>query len=210
MEVLGLLLLVADGAASILPITMVRIGLRNATMRSARQTLCGERRFISEGSMKNMTVPILFAIGTALFWGMYGPTIGNAQAPRIDGAPAWSPFKPYVFIGIAYLVIAILGGLLVMKLKGDSFSYSGDHFAPAKWGFLAGCLGALGALCLTSAMMFSKGNAALVMPIVFGGAVSVTGIYKATTAHEAISPMLWVGMALVAAGVVVVARFTPH
>ena len=160
---------------------------------------------------KPMLVPILFAIGTALFWGLYGPTIGNART-RVPPPEGWSPFKPYVFIGIAYLVLAIAGGLIAMKFKGDTFSYSGEHFTPAKWGFLAGCLGAFGALCLTTAMMISKGNALLVMPIVFGGAVSVTALFSTYRLRDqvAISPMLWVGMCLVVVGVVIVARNTPH
>jgi drug/metabolite transporter (DMT)-like permease len=162
--------------------------------------------------MNKMLIPILFALGTAIFWGCYGPTIGNAQAPRVDGRLLWSPFKPYVFIGVAYLVIAIAGGLLMMKIKGDSFSYSGTHFAAAKWGFLAGMLGAFGALCLTSAMMLSKGNALLVMPIVFGGAVSITALVSAwmLRGHTTINPILWVGMLLVVVGVVIVAKNTPH
>ena len=158
-----------------------------------------------------MLVPIIFALGTAAFWGLYGPTIGNAQT-RVPPPDGWSPFKPYVFIGIAYLVLAIIGGLIAMKLKGDTFSYSGTHFATAKWGFLAGCLGAAGALCLTTAMMTSKGNALLVMPIVFGGAVSVTALVSTMRlrGHVAINPMLWTGMVLVVVGVVIVARYTPH
>lgn len=167
--------------------------------------------------MSKMLIPILFALGTALFWGCYGPTIGNAQAPRVDGRPlappdGWTPFKPYVFIGIAYLVFAIAGGLLMMKLKGDSFSYTGVHFATAKWGFLAGTLGALGAFCLTTAMMTSRGNALLVMPIVFGGAVSVTAFVSVLRLHDrsAVSPLLWAGMALTVVGIVTVAMNTPH
>ncbi|MEZ6088310.1 MAG: hypothetical protein R3C05_09855 [Pirellulaceae bacterium] len=162
-------------------------------------------------------LPILFALCTAMCWGMYGPTIGNAQTPRVNGKPltppeGWTPFKPYVFIGIAYLVIAIAGGLVMMRVKGDSFNYTGAHYVPAKWGFLAGTLGALGALFLTSAMMVSRGNALLVMPIVFGGAVSVTAAYSTWRlwgqAH--ISPALWGGMVLVVVGVVIVAMNTPH
>ncbi len=157
-------------------------------------------------------VPILFALGTAIFWGCYGPTIGNAQSPRINGIALWTPFKPYVFIGIAYLVIAIAGGLIMMKFQGDSFSFSGKYFPTAKWGFLAGCLGAFGALCLTTAMMTSKGNAMLVMPIVFGGAVSVTAIVSVLRLHsyQTVSPLLWVGMALTVIGIVIVASNTPH
>lgn len=165
--------------------------------------------------MSKMMIPILFAIGTAIFWGCYGPTIGNAQTPRVDGRPllppeGWTPFKPYVFIGIAYLVIAIAGGLVMMKVKGDSFSFSGAHFATAKWGFLAGTLGAAGALCLTTAMMTSRGNALLVMPIVFGGAVTVTALVSVFRLHESVSPLLWVGMLLTVMGVVIVAKNTPH
>lgn len=167
--------------------------------------------------MNKMLIPILFAVGTAIFWGCYGPTIGNAQTPRVDGKPllppeGWTPFKPYVFIGIAYLVIAIAGGLVMMKVKGDSFTYSGPHFATAKWGFLAGTLGAAGALCLTTAMMTSRGNALLVMPIVFGGAVSVTALVSVLRLHagSSVSPMLWVGMLITVIGVVMVAMNTPH
>ncbi len=174
--------------------------------------------------MNKMLIPILFAVGTAIFWGCYGPTIGNAQSPRVDGRPllppdGWTPFKPYVFIGIAYLVIAIAGGLAMMKIQGDSFNYSGpagdsgrSHFEPAKWGFLAGCLGAAGALCLTTAMMTSRGNALLVMPIVFGGAVSVTAIVALLQERGqlTIHPMLWVGMAMTVMGIVIVVRNTPH
>jgi hypothetical protein len=168
--------------------------------------------------MNKMLIPILFAIGTALFWGCYGPTIGNAQAPRLDGRPmsplqgGWTPFKPYVFIGIAYLVIAVVGGLVMMKVKGDSFSFTGTQFPTMKWGFLAGTLGAAGALCLTSAMMYSKGNALLVMPIVFGGAVSVTAIVSVIRLQDfsSVSPLLWVGILVTVAGVVTVAKNTPH
>jgi hypothetical protein len=168
--------------------------------------------------MNKMLIPILFALATAVFWGCYGPAIGNAQSPRgVDGRPllppeGWSPFKPNVFIGVAYFVIAIVGGITMMKIKGDSFSYSGVHFVTAKWGFLAGSLGAMGALCLTSAMMTSRGNALLVMPIVFGGAVTVTAIVSLIRmhAHVTVSPLLFVGMLLTVAGVVMVAKNTPH
>lgn len=162
--------------------------------------------------MKGLLIPILFALGTALCWGMYGPALSHARSEAKP--PEWSPFKPYVFIGVAYLVIAIVGGLIAMKIKGDTFSYSGTHSAARNWGFIAGCLGAAGAICLTSAVMISKGNTALVMPIVFGGAVTVNGLFQYSKFRNnpdlQISPLLWVGMLLVAFGVILIAMKTPH
>ncbi len=165
-----------------------------------------------ESFMNKMLIPIIFALLTAFFWGCYGPLIGNAAAPVVDGAKLWSPYKPYVFVGVAYLIIAVLGGLVMMAVKGDTFDFSGAQFPTLKWGILAGAFGAIGALFLTSAMMTSKGNAALVMPIVFGGAVSVSAIIGVVRLHggATISPMLWVGLLMTAIGIVVTARNTPH
>ncbi len=159
------------------------------------------------------TLPIIFAIGTAVCWGMYGPTVANA---RDTEKPArWSPFKPYVFIGVAYLVIACGGGALGMQVKGDNYSFfGGEESAATTWGFLAGTLGALGALSLTSAMLSFEGKPKpeLVMPIVFGGAVSITALVSVLQSKSLSSanPLLWVGMLLVVVGVVMVASFTPH
>ena len=42
--------------------------------------------------MKN---PVLFALLTALCWGLYGPVLGQARSALA------SPFKPYLAIGVA-------------------------------------------------------------------------------------------------------------
>jgi len=155
-------------------------------------------------------LPIAFALGTALCWGLYGPTIGNARSPE----KLWSPFKPYVGIGLAYIVWAFIGGLIMMYVKKDSFSFFGEQSAAMTWGFLAGTLGALGALSLTSAMLSFDGppKPQLVMPIVFGGAVTITAI-ASVIQHRASTnapPMLWVGMVIVVIGILLVAYNTPH
>jgi drug/metabolite transporter (DMT)-like permease len=192
--------------------------VRFFTMLSLRRSQIGfsdlrsaspQDRFTMTQPKTPMLVPILFALGTAMFWGLYGPTIGNAQV-KLPPPEGWSPFKPYVFIGVAYLLIAIAGGLIAMKIKGDTFTYAGDHFRTVKWGFLAGCLGAGGALCLTTAMMISKGNATLVMPIVFGGAISVAAITSAIKSHVQLSPWVWVGISMCVVGAVIIARNQPH
>ncbi len=152
---------------------------------------------------------IVCALIVALCWGLYGPTLTNARSP----AREWGPFKPYLFIGVAYLVIAIIGGAIMMKFVwNDNFDYSGKYFPSMQWGFLAGCLGAFGALALTFALTKAGGKPAYVMPIVFGGAVTVNAIaaYLSLHAGEAVNPLMWVGMALVALGICLTAGFTPH
>ncbi len=151
-------------------------------------------------------LPFVFALGTALCWGLYGPTLGTARLADVDH----SPFKPYVGIGIAYLVIAIVGGLVGMWYKGDSFVFTGGGTV---WGIAAGTLGALGALSLTLCMF--SGGARIphaVMPVVFGGAVTIAALYPLLTSggHLRASPMLWVGIIGMAICIVIVAANTPH
>ena len=152
-------------------------------------------------------LPILFALGTALCWGLYGPVLQNARSNAKP--PEWSPFKPYVFIGVAYVVWAIVGGIMGMKARGDSYNFFGAERPAMIWGFLAGTLGALGALSLTNAML-SGGKPLFVMPIVFGGAVSMTAVVSTVRLKESVSPVLWVGMTLVVVGIILVAGNTPH
>lgn len=165
--------------------------------------------------MSERSLAILFAVLTAFFWGVYGPALGNARSSAKP--PEWSAFKPYLFIGVAYFVWACLGGAAaIAKFDKGNFSFSGIYYPAMKWGFLAGSLGAFGALTLTFAVM-NAGRAGsgpgLVMPIVFGGAVTVTAItqylmFKSKGAH--FDPKMGVGMALIAVGIVLVAKFTPH
>ena len=96
---------------------------------------------------------IVCAVLVALCWGLYGPAVSNGRAPNRE----WGPFKPYVFIGLAYTVIAVFGSILMMKtVFTDNLNYTGEYWPAAKWGFLAGALGAVGALFLTFAFDQSR------------------------------------------------------
>ncbi len=161
--------------------------------------------------MKHLIFPVCCALFVALCWGLYGPTLTNARS--MDKPPLWGPFKPYVFIGVAYLVIAIIGGGIMMKVAfNDNFDFTGPYLPSMKWGFLAGCLGAFGALGLTFALTKAGGKPAYVMPIVFGGAVTVNAIfaYFNLSKDDHVNPILWLGMGLVVIGVCITAGFTPH
>lgn len=151
-------------------------------------------------------LPFIFAALTAFCWGLYGPTLAKARTAD----PDLSPFKPYVAIGVAYLLIAIVGGVVGMWIKGDNFEFTG---LGARWGMIAGTLGALGALTLTLSMF--TGGARIphsVMPIVFGGAVTVSALYTIYSSGGKMhsTPMLWVGIAVMLVAVVIITRNTPH
>jgi hypothetical protein len=164
-----------------------------------------------EDTMKfeDLMWPVIFASLTALFWGMYGPAIGFARS-----AEGGNAFKPYLMIGVAYLIWAIIGGAAGMAYTKAPFSFSDSGVT---WGFIGGSLGAFGALTLTLAMFSFPGKPRpeLVMPIVFGGAVTVNAITNIVLSRQqadahAPSLNLWLGMIVVAVGIVLVAYNTPH
>ena len=81
------------------------------------------------------------------------------------------------------------------------------------WGFAAGSLGAWGALTLTLAMFTGgTGMPHVVMPIVFGGAVTVSALVSvwSSKGHTTTSPWLWVGIIGIGVCIVLVAANTPH
>ena len=152
-----------------------------------------------------MKLPIFFAVLTAIFWGLYGPMLAQARI-----AASGSPWKPYVAIGVAYLVWTLLAGVPGMRMRGDDFSFAGTA---GVLGFVAGTLGAWGALSLTFAMFTGGAKMPhIVMPIVFGGAVTVTALTAVFTAKDShgVSPLLWVGIVGIFVCILLVAANTPH
>ncbi len=144
---------------------------------------------------------LFFAIATAIFWGLYGPALGKARTP------GETPFKPYVFIGLAYLIWGLIGGIAAVKLSGESLSFKPESI---RWGFIAGTLGAFGALTLTMAMFQAK-DARLVMPVVFGGATAISAITAAILAKQShVPPLQILGFALVIVGIVLIQRTAIH
>lgn len=148
-------------------------------------------------------LPVIFALCTGLFWGTYGSAVAQARNYEQN-----SPFKPYVMIGVAYLVWGILGGLIGMRSKGDTFSFTALGTA---WGLVAGSLGAWGALSLTLAMYSGGGKTPhIVMAIIFGSAVTVSAIVSLIMTGVRPDPRLYVGIVGIAVSIATVAYYTPH
>jgi len=145
---------------------------------------------------------MLAAIGmTALCWGIYGPVL------HIGREDMHSPLRPFVCVGIAYFVIAVVVPL-VLLLRGEKGAWTAKGIT---WSLVAGAAGALGALGVILALHFG-GKPIYVMPLVFGGAPVVNTLLTATMnrAFDQLKAPFLAGLLLVITGAVTVLVFKPQ
>jgi len=145
---------------------------------------------------------ILFALGAALSWGMYGPSIHEGQL-RLG-----SPFRALLCVGLAYVAVGIIVPTVALMSQGElTRGWTSGGFGAAA---LGGVFGACGAIFVIYAFR-SGGVPTYVMPLVFGIAPLVN-VIASMTLHPprvAPNPLLWVGMLLVAVGAAMVLYFKP-
>jgi len=152
--------------------------------------------------MKGMLSVLLSIALTAVCWGVYGPVLHIGQQGM--GGSRWLPF---ICVGMAYFVIAVVVPVLVLKAKGEVGHWSTPG---TLWSLAAGAAGAIGALGIILALS-SRGNPIYVMPLVFGGAPVVNTFLTMFMARsfKAAGPMFFAGLILVVAGAVTVLLFKP-
>jgi hypothetical protein len=157
----------------------------------------------------------MFALCTAFFWGTYGPLLLKGHTLMGSGR-----LRPFICVGISYLIIAIVGPILVMHLtgmeKGDGvLSGWGKGWGGIIWSLAGGAAGAFGAFALIMALNYGGASSTTyVMPLVFGCAPvvsTITSIYMARLAGKTveISPFFAAGLILVAAGAITILIFAP-
>lgn len=113
---------------------------------------------------------LLFAFGTVCCWGLYGIFLHAGQLGMAD--PQNGRYKAFLFVGLAYLVTAVLGSLVILWLNGA------DWVFPSKgvWlSLVAGIVGAVGAFFVLLAFG-AKGTPTVVMSIIFAGAPIVNAV----------------------------------
>jgi len=145
---------------------------------------------------------IVFALGAALSWGLYGPALHNGQVQLGN-----NPMRALLCVGVAYFLIGVLVPLVSLSTQGGlhGFTMKGSLAAT-----LGGALGAAGAVCIIFAFI-NKGSPAYVMPLVFAGAPLVNVLFTMwqhppkTTPN----PLLYVGFLLAATGAGLVLYFKP-
>ena len=143
----------------------------------------------------------LFALGAALSWGVYGPSLHKGQVQL------GNPLKALLCVGFAYFLIGVLVPVFALSSQGGLKGFSSGG---TLWAGIGGALGALGAVCIIWAFK-SGGLPVYVMPLVFGGApiVNVLLSMVLNPPKTSINPMLYLGFALASAGAAMVLYFRP-
>ena len=156
-----------------------------------------------------------FALFTALFWGTYGPLLQKGHHFMGSGR-----LRPFICVGIAYLLVAIIGPIIVMHVTGMEMEtpkgkglQHGWTTSGVIWSIIAGGVGALGAFTLIMAINYGGPPSTIyVMPIVFGCAPVVstfTSMYFNKSLSQ-ISPFFAAGLILVAAGAITILVTAPR
>jgi hypothetical protein len=144
---------------------------------------------------------IIFALGAALSWGLYGPSLHNGQT--LLG----SPLRALLCVGVAYFLIGVLVPVVGLWYQGElgGFTMKGSLLAG-----LGGALGAIGAVCIIFAFR-AGGLPTYVMPLVFAGAPVVNVLFSMWLHPPKTSPnpLLYVGFLLASLGAGLVLYFKP-
>lgn len=135
---------------------------------------------------------VSMVIVTIVCWGVYGVLLHQGRMSM------GSAQRAFLWVGIAYFLVAIIGPLVVMELRSEPGTYTtkGVSFALA-----AGIAGAVGAFAVILAFGFG-GSPAVVMPLVFAGApiVNTAATLLLHPPKATPSPMFFAGICLAAAG----------
>lgn len=153
---------------------------------------------------------IVFVVLTVASWGLYGVFLHKGQLSMAD--EVHGRFKAFLFVGLAYLLVAVIGSAVMLILNNAEWSFTGKG---VRWSFLAGVVGAVGAFGVLLAFgAEGRPRPAVVMSIVFAGAPIVNAIVATLSQPPkgGWSAVRWefvLGIVLAAAGGCLVTFFRP-
>ena len=145
---------------------------------------------------------VIFALGAALSWGLYGPILHQGQVELRN------PMRALLCVGVAYFLVGVLVPVVSLWSQGQLGGCNLKGSAAATAG---GALGAVGAVCIIYAFR-SGGLPTYVMPLVFAGA-PVVNVIVSMILHppkQAPNPLVYVGFLLAALGAGMALYFKPQ
>ncbi len=147
-----------------------------------------------------------FVALTAFCWGVYGPVLHKGQI-ALGANGQLSTLRSLICVGIAYFLIAVIFPVVILIRKGETGNWTIGGFV---WSFVAGAVGAIGALGIILAFKFN-GSPVFVMPLVFGLApvmnTLVTMLMNRTVGNASL--IFYSAIVIVAIGAVGVLKFKP-
>ncbi|MFT5239833.1 MAG: hypothetical protein ACI9OU_002101 [Candidatus Promineifilaceae bacterium] len=151
---------------------------------------------------------LTFALMTVLTWGLYGVCLHTGQVHMQDAENG--RYKAFLFVGVAYVLIAVLAPLVMLLVRGSDMSFTR---AGMTWSLAAGIVGAVGAFCVLLAFG-ANGKPAVVMSIIFAGAPVVNAVI-AMSLHppagglKSVPIPFFIGMVLAITGGLLVTLYKP-
>ena len=150
---------------------------------------------------------LLFSLMTVACWGVYGIFLHKGAIGM--GDPENGRYKAFLFVGIAYFLVAIVAPLIVLLVKGANWEYPKSGMS---WSLVAGIVGAMGAFGVLLAFG-AKGSPAVVMSIIFAGAPVINGIVAIAIDSKikwgSVPIPFYLGIVLAAVGGCLVTLFKP-
>ncbi|MCO6459165.1 MAG: hypothetical protein J5I93_27970 [Pirellulaceae bacterium] len=152
--------------------------------------------------MRSFLSVLPFIALTFICWGNYGPLMHEGQLGM-----GKSSFRPFICVGLAYFLIAVVVPLLILRTQGEKGRWT---LSGTIWSLVAGAVGAVGALGIILAFKF-RGDPVYVMPLVFGCAPVVNTFVSMlmTRTFKEANLIFYAGVVIVALGAAGVMFFKP-
>ncbi len=152
--------------------------------------------------MRSFLHVLPFIALTVFCWGNYGPLMHEGQLGM-----GKSSFRPFVCVGLAYFLIAVVVPALLLRARGEKGNWT---MSGTIWSLVAGAVGAVGALGIILAFKF-RGDPVYVMPLVFGCAPVVNTFVSMlmTRTYKEANAIFYGGVVVVALGAAAVMFFKP-
>ena len=149
---------------------------------------------------------LAYAFITVAAWGLYGNFLHSGQMAMND--PSQGRYKAFLWVGVAYVLVAILAPAFMIWKSGVSWSMPAKGIQLSLFAGILGATGAFGALLAFGA----GGKPWYVMSIIFAGAPVVNAVaslihHKPAGGFGAMRWQFYVGILLAAMGGSLVARY---